>query len=61
MALYQREVGGTGRRERRRKQLPFYFKEKRRYLYLKEEALDHDGWRTGCEKGYGPSIRPTTW
>ena len=24
-----------------------------------EETLDHDGWRIGCERGYGPLVRPT--
>jgi hypothetical protein len=46
----------TGRRGRRRKQLLYDLKEKRRYWKLKEEALD--GTRFG--RGYGPVVRQTT-
>jgi hypothetical protein len=35
-----------GRRERRRKQLLYDLKEKRRHWKLKEEALDRTLWRT---------------
>jgi hypothetical protein len=40
----------TGRRGRRRKQLLYDLKEKRRYCKLKEDALDRTLWRTGFEK-----------
>jgi hypothetical protein len=44
----------------RRKQLPDYFKERRRYCKLKEEALDCTMWRTRFGRGYGPVVRQTT-
>jgi hypothetical protein len=44
----------TGRRGRRRKQLLDDLKEKKRYLKLKEEALDRTLWRTRFGRGYGP-------
>jgi hypothetical protein len=50
----------TGRRGRRRKQLLYDLKEKRRYWKLKEEALDCTLWRTGFGRGYGPLVRQTT-
>jgi hypothetical protein len=50
----------TGRRGRRRKQLLDDLKEKRRYLKLKEEALDRTLWRTRFGRGYGPVLRQTT-
>jgi hypothetical protein len=43
----------TGRRGRRIKQLPDYFKEKRRYWKLKEEAVVRSLWRTGFGRGCG--------
>jgi hypothetical protein len=49
----------TGRRGRRRKQLLYDLKEKRRYWKLKEEALDHILWRTRFGRGYGPVVRQT--
>jgi len=49
----------TRRRGRRHKQLLNEFKEKRRYLKLKEEALDGTLWRTHCGRGYGPAVRLT--
>jgi hypothetical protein len=48
------------RRGRRRKQLLDDLKEKRRYLKLKEEALDRTLWRTRFGSGYGPVVRQTT-
>jgi hypothetical protein len=48
------------RRERRHKQLFDDQRGKRRYLYLKEEAIDCNGWRTRFGKGYGPVARKTT-
>jgi hypothetical protein len=50
----------TGRRERRRKRLLDYLKEKRRYLTLKQEALDRTVLRTHFGRGYGPVVRQTT-
>jgi hypothetical protein len=46
----------TGRRVRRRKQLLGDLKEKKRYLKLKEEALDRTLWRTRFGRGYGPVV-----
>jgi hypothetical protein len=43
----------TGIRGRRRKQLLYDLKEKRRYWKLKEEALDCTLWRTRFERGCG--------
>jgi hypothetical protein len=50
----------TGRRERRRNQLLYDLKEKRRYWKLKEEALDRTLWRTSFGRGYGPLVRQST-
>jgi hypothetical protein len=50
----------TGRRRRRRKQLLYDLKEKRRYWKLKEETLDRTLWRTRFGKGYGPVVRQAT-
>jgi hypothetical protein len=50
----------TGRRRKRRKQLPNDLKEKRRYWKLKEEALDRTAWRTRFARGYGHFVRQTT-
>jgi hypothetical protein len=47
----------TVRRGRRRKQLLDELKEERRYLKLKEEALDRTLWRIRFGRGYGPVIR----
>jgi hypothetical protein len=49
----------TGRRGRRRKQLPDDFKEKKRYWNLKEEELDRTIWRTRFGRGYGLVVRQT--
>jgi len=49
----------TGRRGRRRKQLPDDRKEKRGYCKLKEEALDHTLWRNGLGRSYGTVVRLT--
>jgi hypothetical protein len=49
----------TGRRGRRRKQLLYDLKEKRRYWKLKEEAPDRTVWRTRFGRGYGPVVRQT--
>jgi hypothetical protein len=46
-------------RGRRRKQLLDDLTEKRRYLKLKEEALDHTLRRTRFGRGYGPVVRQT--
>jgi hypothetical protein len=34
--------------------------EKKKYLKLKEEALDRTLWRTRFGRGYGPVVRQTT-
>jgi hypothetical protein len=49
-----------GRRGRRRKQLLYDLKEKRRYWKLKEEALDRTLWRTRFGRDYGPVVGQTT-
>jgi hypothetical protein len=49
----------TGRRERRRRNLLDDLKEKRGYLYLKEETLDRSMWRAGFGRGFGPVVRQT--
>jgi hypothetical protein len=49
----------TGRRGRRRKQLPDDFKEKSRYWKLKEEAVGRSLWGTGFGRGYGFVVRWT--
>jgi hypothetical protein len=49
-----------GRWGRRRKQLLYDLKEKRRYWNLKEEALDRTLWRIRFGRGYGPVVRHTT-
>jgi hypothetical protein len=49
----------TGRRGKRRKQLLYDLKEKKRYWKLKEEALDRTLWRTCFGRGYGPVVRQT--
>ena len=50
----------TGRRGRRRKQLPDDLKEKRGYWKLKEEALDRTPWRTRFGGGYGLFLSQAT-
>jgi hypothetical protein len=47
----------TGGRGRRRKQLLDDLKENRRYLKLKDEALDRRARRTGFGREYGPVAR----
>jgi len=54
------KIQGKRRRERIRKQLLDEHKGKRRYLYLKEEALDCTLWRTRFGRGYWPVARKTT-
>jgi hypothetical protein len=49
----------TGRRGRRRKQLPDELRETKRHWTLKEEALDFTLGRTRFGKGYGPVVRQT--
>jgi len=55
----ERRIEVTGRRGRRRKQLPDDFKETRGYCKLKAEATDRTLWRTGCGRGCGPVVRRT--
>jgi hypothetical protein len=54
------KIEGKRRRSRRRKLLLDEQKGKRRYLYLKEEALDCTLWRTRFGIGYGPVARKAT-
>jgi hypothetical protein len=56
----ERRIEMTGRRGRRRKQLLYDLKEKRRYCKLKEESLDRTLWRSCFGRGYGPVVRNTT-
>jgi hypothetical protein len=51
-------IEGTGRGERRGKQLPDD-QETREYWQLKEEALDRTVWRSRFGRGYGPVVRQT--
>jgi hypothetical protein len=50
----------TGRRRRRRRKLLDDVKERRRYSYLKEEALDRTMWRARFGRGFGPLVRQIT-
>ena len=50
----------TGRRGRRRKQVPDSLKEVRGYWNFKEETLGRALWRTVFERGYRPVVRETT-
>jgi hypothetical protein len=50
----------TGRRGRRRRKLLDDLKERRRYSYLKEEAVDRTMWRARFGRGFGPVVRQTT-
>jgi hypothetical protein len=50
----------TGRRGRIRRKLLNYFKERRGYPHLKEEALDCTMWRVVFGNGFGPFVRQTT-
>ena len=43
----------TGRRGRRRRKLLDDLKERRRYSYLKEEAVDRAMWRAHFGRGFG--------
>ena len=47
---------GTGIQGRRHKQLLDDPTGKRRYVDLKEEALDLTLWKTGFGRGYGPVV-----
>jgi hypothetical protein len=50
----------TRRRGRRRKKLLEYFKDRRGYCHLKEEALDCAMWRNRFGGGFGPVVRQNT-
>jgi hypothetical protein len=50
-------IEGTGRQERRRKQLLDDLKEARGYCKLKEESLDTMVWATGFGRGCRPVVR----
>jgi hypothetical protein len=54
------KIEGNGRQGSRRKQLLDEHKGKRRYLHLKEEALDCTLWRTRFGRCYGTVARKTT-
>jgi hypothetical protein len=47
----------TGRRGRRRKQLPDNLKEVRGYWNFKKEALDRALWRTRFGRSYRPVVK----
>ena len=49
-----------GRQGRRRMKLLDDLKERRRYSYLKEEALDRTMWRARFGRGFGPVVRQIT-
>jgi len=49
----------TGRRGRRRRNLPDDLKERRGYAHLKEEALGRTMWRASFGRGFGPVVRQT--
>jgi len=49
----------TRRRGRKRRKLLDYFKERRGYSQLKEEALDRTMLRARFERGFGPVVRQT--
>jgi len=48
-----------GRQGKRHKQLLNDLTEKRKYLILKEKALEHTVRRTWSGRGYGPVIQQT--
>ena len=50
----------TRRRGRRRKTLLDDLKDRRRYSYLKEKALDRTMWRNRFGGGFGPVVRQST-
>jgi hypothetical protein len=52
-----REV--TGRKERRRRKLLDYLKERRGYFHLKEEAVGRTMRRARSGGGFGPVVRQT--
>jgi len=50
----------TGRRGKRRKQIPHDLKETTGYWQQKEGAIDLTLWRTRFGRSYGPVVRQTT-
>jgi hypothetical protein len=50
----------TGRQGTRRRKLLDDLKERRRYSYLKEEALDRKMWTACFGRAFGPVVRQTT-
>jgi hypothetical protein len=54
-----RRIEVTGRRERRRRKLLDYLKERREYSHLKEEAVDSTRWRARFRRGFVPVVRQT--
>jgi hypothetical protein len=60
--IEEKIIGGievTGRRGRRRRKLLDDLKERRGYLYLKEDAPDRTVWRAGFGRGFGPVVKQT--
>jgi hypothetical protein len=55
MMMINDRIEVTGRRERRHRKVLDYFKERRGYSHLKEEAVDRTMWRA-C---FGPVVRQT--
>ena len=53
----ERRVEVTGKRGKLHKQLLDDLKETSGYWKLKEEALDHNLWKTLFDRGYGPFMR----
>jgi hypothetical protein len=49
----------TGRLGRRHRKLLDDLKERRGFLYVKQEALDRTMWRAGFGRGFGPVVRQT--
>jgi hypothetical protein len=54
------EVEVTGRRGRRRRKLLDDLKERRGYLYLKEEAVDRTMWKTRVGRSFELVVRQNT-
>ena len=50
------DIEVTGRRGKRRKQVLDYFQETRRYLKLKQNALDRSLWESFFGRGIGPVV-----
>ena len=53
------EMEVARRRGRRCKKLLDDLKDRRGYSHLKEKVLDHNMWRAGFGRGFGPVVRQT--